>query len=316
MGRKKRNNAEVWNSFGRIGFFVLLWVGASPVLADMYIEGNVTPNPQRYSRFYSGDDKAFIGAGLDFSGVSTGGPWATMISPQYFITAYHWPANSLSTLTFYEGNTTASGGHTYSVDTSFHFGATYNGQPADVYLGRLSAPIPASDHIASYPVLTLPNTSDYVGKTIYNYGNPNTVGRNVISKIEPYAEGSENGPGMFFNYDVPGVGLDETYLIGGDSGLPSFAVVDGKLALLGEHFSTYGTSGLLIPADWGSPKAADGSWWSVDGFVPAYIDQLNAVLPLNQQVTTVVPEPSSALLLIAGAAILWAVAWRRGKRAA
>jgi len=185
-----------------------------------------------------------------------------------------------------------------------------------VYLGRLSAPIPASDHIAFYPVLTLPNTSDYVGKTIYTYGIPNLVGRNVISTVEPYAESGENGPGMFFNYDVPGLGPDETYLIGGDSGCPSFAVVNGKLALLGEHFSTYGTSGLLIPADWGAPKASDGSWWSVDGFVRAYIDQFNAVLPANQQVTTVVPEPSTALLLIAGAATLWAAAWRCGKRAA
>jgi len=270
----------------------LLWTGGNSVLADMYISGNVTPNPQRYSRFYEGGDKAFIGNGLDFSGVSTSGPWATMISPQYFITAYHWPANSSSTLTFCEGNTTDSGEHTYSVDTSFQFSPLYNGQPADVHLGRLSTPIPAADHIAYYPLLNLPDFSDYVSMTIYNYGNPNLVGRNVISKIEPYAEAGENGPSMFFNYDVPGVGPDETYLIGGDSGGPSFAVVDGKLALLGEHFSTYGTSG-LIPFDGGPPKASDGSWWSVDGFVPAYLDQLDSVLPADQQMTTVVPKSSA-----------------------
>jgi hypothetical protein len=68
-----------------------------------------------------------------------------------------------------------------------HFSATYNGQAADVYAGRLTAPIPASDHIASYPVLNLPNFNNYVGLPIHNYGNPNLVGRNVISKVEPYA---------------------------------------------------------------------------------------------------------------------------------
>jgi hypothetical protein len=292
---------------------VLLAVGVAPLRADMYITGNVTPNPQRYSRFYSGSDKAFIGAGFDFSGVSVGGPWATMISPQYFITAYHWPANSASTLTFCEGNTTTSGVHTYAVDTGFHFTTTYQGQPTDVYLGRLSTPIPAEDHIAFYPVLTLPNLSDYVGKTVFNYGNPNTVGRNVISKVEPYLEGGEYGYGMFFNYDVPGVGADETYLIGGDSGCPSFAVVNGSLALLGEHFSTYGTSG-LIPFDGGAPKATDGSWWSVDGFLPTCIDQLNSVLPAGQQVSTVVPEPGTGLFLALAMASLWAVAWRRERR--
>jgi hypothetical protein len=197
------------------------------------------------------------------------------------------------------------------VDTSFRVYATYNGQPADVCIGRLTAPIPASDNITYYPVLSLPNESDYVGMSIYNYGNPNLVGRNVISKVEPYAESGENGWGMFYNYDVPGVGADETYLIGGDSGGPSFAVVAGKLALLGEHFSSYGTSG-QIPFDGGSPKAGDGSWWSVDGFLPAYVNQIDAMLPADQQITTVVPEPGTGLLLVAAAVTLAAAASLRG----
>ena len=54
----------------------------------------------------------------------------------------------------------------------------------------------------------------------------------------------------------------------------------------GEHFSTYGTSG-LIPFAGGAPKAGDGSWGSVDGFIPAYLSQLNSVLPLDHQVTLV-----------------------------
>jgi hypothetical protein len=307
----RANNWEKWTRFGRIGLLVLLWLEVTPTLADMYITGNVTPNPQRYSRFYTGSDKAFIGAGLDFSGVSVNGPWATMISPQYFITARHASANFSPTLTFYEGNSTATGGHTYEVDTSFYYDATFAGLPTDVCLGRLAAPIPAADHIACYPVLKLSNDSDYVGMNIYTYGNPNLVGRNVVSKIESYTEIGETGPSMFFNYDEPGVGPDETYLIGGDSGCPSFAVVNGKLALLGEHFSTYGTSG-LIPFDGGDPKAPDGSWWSVDGLVPAYIDQLNANMGGDR--ITVVPEPSTACLLIVAAAMLFVATRRGGKR--
>jgi hypothetical protein len=280
---------------GFIGCILLVPALGSFALADMYIKGNdPTLNRQRYDRFYSGSDKAFIGEGLDFSGVSVDGRRATMISSQYFITAYHWPATARSNLTFFEGNTTGSGGHVYDVDTSFNATMYYNGQPADVFLGRLTEPIPAEDHIAYYPVLSLPSFDDYVGMTIYNYGNPNLVGRNVISKIEPYAEGSENGPGMFFNYDQPGVGSDETFLIIYDSGCPSFAVVDGKLALLGEHFSA---------SDAGPPTASDGSWWSVDGFVPAYIDQLNARMG-DDRVTVVAPEPSTLMLLAAAALAL------------
>jgi hypothetical protein len=116
----------------------------------MYLEGVDSDHAMSstHDRYYTGSDKDFIGAALDLSGISTGGPWATMISPQYFITAYHWRANSQPTLTFYEGDTTTSGGHTYAVDTSFHFTTTYNSQPSDVYVGRLNAPIPTSDHIA------------------------------------------------------------------------------------------------------------------------------------------------------------------------
>jgi hypothetical protein len=294
----------------------LLLVGQAAALADMYITGNVPADPQRYSRYYAGADKAFVGEGLDFSGVSTGGPWATMISPQYFITAYHWPATGSATLTFHEGNDWNSGAHTYNVDTGYHVTLLYDGQPADVFLGRLSAPIPAADHIASYPVVKLPNLSDYTGMAIYNYGAPDAVGRNVISKVEPYIEGGENGPGMFYNYDLPGVGPDETYLIGGDSGGPSFTVVDGKLALLGEHFSTYGTSGLLPGGnDYGPPKSGDGSWWSVDGFVPAYIDQLNSHLPADNQVTVVVPEPSALVLIFAAIVSLVLFSSRPQRRA-
>jgi hypothetical protein len=308
----KKNKFRKYFCLNLLVCVVLFCTGEVVSFADMYITGNVTPNPQRYSRFYEGSDKAFIGDGLDFSGVSTDGPWATMISPQYFITARHYSATNSPSLTFYEGNTKTTGMHNYTVDTSFQFIATFGGQDSDVMLGRLTAPIPAADHIAYYPVLNLPNFSDYVGMTIYNYGNPNLVGKNVISKIENYAEGSENGPGMFYNYDVPGVGPDETYLIAGDSGSSSFAVVNGKLALLGEHFSTYGTSGLLPgPIDFGPPKATDGSWWSVDGFVPAYLDQLNQNLPADQKVTTVVPEPSAMLLIFAGMAVLLAASRRR-----
>jgi hypothetical protein len=287
----------------------IVLAGAQLAAAEMFLAGSGGDHAMSatHDRYYNGADKAFIGAALDLSGVSSGPPWATMVSPQYFITAYHLSANSQSTLTFHEGNDASSGAHTYAVDSGFYFTTVHDGQPSDVYLGRLTEPIPAADHIAFYPVLLLPNFSDYLGMTLYNYGNPSRLGRNVISRIEPYAEGGENQVGMFFNYDEPGLGTDETYLIGGDSGGPSFVLVNGNLALVGEHFSTYGTSG-LIPYDGGAPKTSDGSWWSVDGFIPAYISQLNSALPLDQQLTLVY-GPGSIRLSIAQSGTAVTVSW-------
>ena len=140
--------------------------------------------------------------------------------------------------------------------------------------------------------------------------------------------------GMFFNYNLPGVGPDESYLMSGDSGGPSFAVVDGQLTLLGEHFSTWGTcgqpgapgnvpptivNGVLTGGDpnASNPANESGAWWSVDGFVPSYVSQIDAQMAgSGESVATVVPEPSSAMLLLAGLLAVAAVAWRKRERKA
>ena len=92
---------------------------------------------------------------------------------------------------------------------------------------------------------------------------------------------------MVYAYNPPGttgsIGQDETYLQPGDSGGPSFAVVNGQLALLGEHYDISG---------YGNPNS-DGSSWSGDGFLPYYVSTIDSMLPANQQIAVVVPEPSS-----------------------
>ncbi|MGA2253062.1 MAG: hypothetical protein ABSG53_00235, partial [Thermoguttaceae bacterium] len=225
----------------------------------------------------------------DWSGVgSNGGSWATMISPTFFISATHDHPGAGSTVTFYAGNCTS--GPSYSGIV----GGGSQIQASDVYLGWLTQPIPSSANIADYPVLALPNDTAYVGTMIYNYGSPNLVGRNVISSIQTYTEAGETMAGMFFNYDIPGVGPDETYLMLGDSGAPSFAIVNGQLALLGEHFSNWGTcgqaaapgnvppmtsNGVLIDGD----PNRNGNWWSVDGFVPHYVSSIDAQMAADAQ---------------------------------
>jgi hypothetical protein len=79
-----------------------LCLGSCPVLGNLYLQGDGVDHAQSFShdRFYTGADKAFIGAAFDWSGVggavSTGttapstGPWATMISPSYFVSAIHY----------------------------------------------------------------------------------------------------------------------------------------------------------------------------------------------------------------------------------
>jgi hypothetical protein len=196
---------------------------------DLYIQGY---SPHLHDRFYTGSDNAFVGQGYDWSGVgqSQGVTWATMISPSYFISAQHYhPANG-STITFYEDNTYNSP-HTYNVDPSFS--ATYQ----DLYLGKLTTPIPTADHICYYPIFTL-NTkgNDYRNIISFIYGRENVVGRNKISTANYQTT---------FVYDVYGspntLGDDECYAVGGDSGAPSFVSYNNKLAVLSTHSGNQGS---------------------------------------------------------------------------
>jgi hypothetical protein len=305
---------------GLLLLLLLLSAAARPAMATMYITGNgglSNTDPQQYSRFYTGGDKAFIGQAYDWSGVGSG--WATMISPSFFISATHAHPGAGSNVTFYPGNTTSGTSYTGIVAGGTQI------QSTDIWLGWLTQAIPDTAHIAQYPILALANDSAYLGTTIYTYGSPNLVGRNVISGIGSYSEIGETMTGMFYNYDLPGVGADETYLMGGDSGSTSFAVVNGQLALLGEHFSNWGTSGLPGAPGNVAPEISDGvlingdpnrggNWWSVDGFASDYVSSINAAMAAagsSERVTTVVPEPSSLILILAGLVSVAGLAIRR-----
>jgi hypothetical protein len=211
-------------------------------------------------------------------------------------------------VTFFENNDPSGPSYQFTVD-SWSFQTSYNGLPSDLWLGKLTTPIPASDHIAYYPVLGLPSLSNYVGQMIYVNGKPNRVGRNVIDGFVSAQEGppaNKDTVAMQYDYNttLSGLGADECYLQSYDSGGPSFVNVNGQLALVGIHYYNAGT-----------PLPGESSLVSGDSFVPYYVDQLNANMG-GESVNVVVPEPSTAMLSIVGVATLWAAAWRRRKRAA
>ena len=286
---------------------------ASIASADLYIQGlgaNQGVSSPLYDRFYTGADKAFIGQAFDWSGVGqlNGAQWATMISPQYFVSIGHfYPASGQ--LTFYSDNNT-NDPQTFTIDSTFRAFSYGNGSggSAAVYVGRLTAPIPASDHIAYYPILQEPalpdnDHSNYDGLPLYVCGKSPTgtgadaerVGRNLLTTAVPGT--------MYYVYNTYGdpdtVGADECLVQGGDSGGPSFTVIDGALALLGLHQSVSGAAGV------------DGSY-SEDTLVSDSISWLDSEM-VGQQVTVVAPEPGALWLVAAGLAGLLAYARRKRK---
>ncbi len=252
--------------------------------------------PLRHDRFYSGADKAFIGDPYDFSGVgNAGGPWATLISDCYFISAEHLHPAISSTVTFFETNSFSDPSHSYTVMGGQQVGGT------DLWLGWFASAVDAS--IARYPVLDLPMAGDYYNQITFNYGVNSRVGLNVYDDSGSITVGPSTGfvfAADYDNSDTPSVGGDETFLQSGDSGAPTFGVANGELALIGIHWA--------ISDDF--PGTDEGEVF-VDSAVPAYITEINAVLDDKGQSLTLVPEPGSALLFLGGLAMLGGTMRRR-----
>ena len=244
----------------------------------------------RHERFYTGMDKAFVGDPYDFSGVGqeSTGSWATLISDCYFISATHLHPGPSSTVTFWETNSLAGTSHTYTVAGGQQIGGT------DLWIGWFASAVDAD--LARYPILDLPNAADYFGLTQFNYGLTHRVGLNVTEGISLETVGPSTGLTFYADYDnsdSPSVGGDETFLQSGDSGAPTFNVVNGQLALIGIHWAITDNN----------PGTDEGELF-IDSAVPAYIDDINDVLDDKGQTLTLIPEPTSAALMLLGAAAM------------
>ena len=223
-------------------------------------EGNQGSSPSN-DRFL--DSSSFIGAPYDWSGVgqSSGGSWATMISSTYFLSANHDHPTPGQTITFHLDNNPNGPTFTDTV-ASWSYQTQYNGYGSDLYLGELTTPVPSS--VATYPVLSQGSDSAYTNQVIWTYGYPNRVGKNNITDIEDLdltSQGYGYTRVMMFTYYANGgqQGANEAYLEPGDSGGPSFEVVNGSLALVGIHFVNSGA-------------VYDGAE-SGDSFVPFYVSR-------------------------------------------
>jgi V8-like Glu-specific endopeptidase len=243
---------------------------------------------------------SFIGAGMDWSGVGWDAGLSTrsvtMISDQYFVFAAHYaPGTTIQflspTLLAANPGNPAAALVSYTVQSTTQLVSPISGMPGDFSIGKLTTPLNVGHGIATYPVLAFDSITDYVGLQVLMYGhndattNSTIIGTNTIS--------------AFYHYDLhSGDSIDDTFAAGytfepasngdsqfegGDSGSPTFAFYQGRLALVGTHSAI---------------ATISGTQWSFDNFIPVYLDQLQA---LNVAFTTV-PEPSRMLLMLIAAA--------------
>lgn len=275
----------------------LLFAGIFPAFGDMQIRNYVAA---RHDRFYSGSDKNFVGGSFDFSGLgrSSDGRWATLVSDNYFLSAYHYFPGTGSSVTFYAANDLTGPSYSYTVAGGERVGTT------DLWVGWFDSVADAG--LARYPVLDLAAESDYLGLELFNCGVSNRVGRNVSDSIVDATEGPSTEKTLWFDYDnsdSPSVGGDETYLWYGDSGAATFIPWGDSLTVAGIHWSITD----------GNPGAHEGES-SIDTFVPAYIDGVNSILSARSQSVATVPEPATPAMILTAALCLFAARTLRSKR--
>lgn len=231
--------------FLKIGFLIFNAVFAFSVHATAKVLG---ADPARHDRFYQGADKQFIFLQYDLSGigkvVSASSKWATMVAEHYFLSSGHAHPEIGEVVRFYFTNNPADGfvdrvvaGGEQIKDNS----GLLNG---DVWLGYFTLPVP--DTIAKYPVLGSSLAFVPVGSKLLLFGKANDgalaeqnplnqrAGRNICISQDAASSSYQ------YRYDAintaDSLGVDENSVVQGDSGAPTFTLVDNQLALVGTRW--------------------------------------------------------------------------------
>ncbi|MGA0333335.1 MAG: hypothetical protein ACO3N7_05585 [Kiritimatiellia bacterium] len=208
--------------------FVLSSALSSP---GMIIDGYSSSTNDRFAK-----DNAFIAAAFDLSGVaiSQDGRWATLLSPNVFITANHYPPGVGQSITFYRTNDPSGPKITRSVSTVRQRIGT-----SDLLLCTLNLPVPEGYAFYSFFDRSTLSTRGWQllgGKEVYHFGkSPGNsfssplnlaVGKNVIDgrvSNQVVESPAANGPAILCaqNTDLGKIPFETMAQIG-DSGGPLF----------------------------------------------------------------------------------------------
>ena len=265
----------------------LLFLGMMPQAWSLVIFNESAAANNRFSSGYPSapvpnTSSSFVGKGYDFSGVG----WSaldskqsvTMVSAQYFVAAAHHEVPVGSTLVF-QNRTGQLKSYTVAGYDQTQYG---NGKGSDLALGHLSAPIPASDSITSYPILSLPNEQAYLNLPLLIYGWFALVGIDTVDSFTDHSEtASDQTRVLVTKFQQI---TNDAQVESGDSGSPTFVPLNGALTLVAIHYAVNG--GL-----------------DFDTFIPFYVPQVNkamAATGASLRLVNLSPSTTTADVDVAG----------------
>jgi hypothetical protein len=233
----------------RFLFMLFLLLGGFHLLplTALTIEGYAANSNDRFA-----NHSDFIAKDFNLSGIaiSSDGRWVTMISPNVFLTAHHFPPAVGQTITFYATNDPAGPKITRSVA-----GLRERIGSSDLYLCTLASPVPEGYAYYAFATESLDSNRDWnfypyrssdllhFGRSPGNYTTSKDVGvgQNRLNDVRYtnaiLSDPEANGPSIECTQDASGDAnfvSFETMAQGGDSGAPLFYDQgNGTLKLVG-----------------------------------------------------------------------------------
>lgn len=229
-------------------------------------------NPQ-----FSPDASLFLGIGWP----SHPTDWTrqmALVSPRHFVYATHYPLGEDWQIAFL-GNDGQQ--RTFGIQSQVPI-LNPQGQQTDLMLCTLTAEVPSNLGIHPFPVLNLPTEADYAGKQMLVCGSFVRTATMPLGGFTTLTDqpGFDSTRFIHFDYDTKGGGPDDCLYEGGDSGAPSFVMVDGKPAIVGTA-SGYD----FLP---------DQITRNYMASIPTYLSELDALMePQGYHMKRVYPEPVS-----------------------
>ena len=276
----------------------------NPATQDRFLSGTTTPNPT----FILNGLPNLSGVAVDQSGPGATPPrGATLIAPNYYLTAAHFTTQNPEFLGSDGVVRSYATAETFTLTTTFTDaeGVTRT-RDSDVRIGRL-ATSPTADGVATLPI-AVGTFDDLANRSVFAVGQDNVAGTNVVQR-NLTGLASDPDPGSTFtptfvagfDFDTPsngGVGGtrgDEIGLTPGDSSNAQLITLNGELALIGAHF------GIDAPQDSSGNFDFSANYASFSSFASRYVSQIEGVVGgTGQSIRTVaVPEPASLSLLAA-----------------
>jgi hypothetical protein len=282
-------------------FSIAVLAASLPASGALLIAGSSPAGNDRFA-----DDPAFIAAAYDWSGVgrAASGAWATLLTPNVFLSATHFHPGLGSTVTFFPGNDPAATALGRTVAGGQQLAGT------DLWIGHFASALPPS--IETYARVTIPissptfATSGLAGalglmsgvSASPSYGPDqilaHAVGTNLVEAFIPgVSTGGSTGDTLVTVRNLPGDGAFgysattyESQLTVGDSGSPLMLSSGGDLYLAGIAWAIGMTD--IDPA--AAVAAREISYYTYTGNVEPAIASYIALHS--------VPEPS-ALALVA-----------------